>query len=54
MNNFDAWYEEVQALAEKHGEFVDDRDGWRMGFDDNPDQSAADAFYEEYPEHRKD
>lgn len=50
---FREWYEEVKSLAEKYGEFVDDIDGWRMAFDDNPDQSAVDAFYEEYPEHKE-
>lgn len=51
---FEAWYEELKILAENYGESVDDIDGWHMAFEDNPDQSAADAFYEEYPEYREE
>lgn len=50
---FEAWYGELKVLAEKYGENVDDIDGWQMAFEDNPDQSPADAFYDEYPEHRE-
>lgn len=53
MTMFKAWYEELKIIAGKYGESVEDMDGWREGFEDNPDQSAADAFYEEYPEHRE-
>ena len=47
--HFECWYVELQQLAKKHGENVSDRDAWREIFD--PDQSAAEAFFEEYPEH---
>ena len=48
--HFDCFWEELQRLARRNNERVLDRDAWRESFDEG--QSAADAFYEEYPEHK--
>jgi hypothetical protein len=47
---FEAFWEELQLLAKTFGERVVDRDAWRESFDAG--QSASDAFFEEYPEHK--
>jgi hypothetical protein len=50
VNDFDVYWEQLQKLARKHGEFVADVDAWKENFDAG--QSAEQAFYEEYPEHK--
>lgn len=49
--DFDSWYSILLSLASKHGENVSDEDAWRESFDDA--QWPEDAFYSEYPEHKK-
>lgn len=48
---FDAWYDELRALAKQFGENVSDRGAWREEFDTG--KSAEKSFYEEFPEHRQ-
>ena len=48
--HFESYMEDLQSLAEKHGERVFDRDAWREPFDEG--KNAEQAFYEEFPEHK--
>ena len=48
--HFECYWEDMQRIAKKHGERVSDRDGWRDPFDEG--QTAEQAFYAEYPEHK--
>lgn len=50
MNDFDFYWNELQKLAEKYGERVLDEDAWRENFDAG--ETAAQAFFGEYPEHK--
>jgi hypothetical protein len=47
---FEAYWAELQVLARNYGERVWDQDAWRENFDAG--QSAEEAFYGEYPEHK--
>jgi len=47
---FVAFWEELQILASKYKENVLDRTAWKEEFDLG--KLAADAFFEEYPEHK--
>ena len=46
---FELYWDELQVLARKHRVRVCDRDAWREPFDQG--QSAAEAFFDEYPEY---
>ena len=48
--HFECYWEDLQALARKHGEHVADQDAWKEEFDAG--KTAAQAFYAEFPEHK--
>lgn len=50
MQSFDDWYMILSDLASSHGESVADYEAWVGSYEDG--ESAEEAFYDEYPEHR--
>ena len=46
---FELYWDELQELARKHRVRIYDRDAWKEPFDQG--QSAAEAFFDEYPEY---
>lgn len=49
---WEAWYEMLEHIADDHGESVADADAWFEEFEQG--KSPEDAFYGEYPEHKVD
>lgn len=49
--DLDIYWHEVKRLGTAHDEFIADKDAWCEPFYEG--KTAAEAFYEEFPEHKK-
>jgi hypothetical protein len=49
--DLDVYWHELKRLGTAHGENIWDKEAWCEPFYEG--KTAADAFYEEFPEHKK-